>query len=100
MGVYFSGCLRHGATAIIPRFPMSSIIFFLGTLPLVIGYIRQGYMTTQLTLLSTYLLIPTLIGFWVGEKIRSKMSEIIFRKSLLCLFSIMGLNLIRRAYFP
>ena len=78
---------------------VSGLIFFLGTLPLVIGYIRQGYMTPQLTLLSTYLLIPTFIGFWVGEKIRSKMSEIIFRKFLLWLFFIVGLNLIRRAYF-
>jgi uncharacterized membrane protein YfcA len=77
----------------------SGLIFFLGSLPLAAGYVRQGFMTPQLTMMSAYLLIPTFVGFWVGEKLRHRMSEDVFRKFVLGVFFVMGLNLIRRAYF-
>jgi len=56
-------------------------------------------MNSELSLLSVCLLLPTFIGFWIGENIRKKMSEIIFKKFILFIFLFMGLDLIRRAYF-
>lgn len=77
----------------------SGLVFFLGSIPLAAGYIRQGFMTPELTVMSAYLLIPTFVGFWIGEKLRHSMSEQAFRTFVLCVFFVMGLNLIRRAYF-
>ena len=77
---------------------VSGLIFFIGSIPLLIAYLNQGHMNKELSLLSVFLLLPTFIGFWIGEKIRNKMSEIIFKKFILIIFLIMGLDLIRRAY--
>lgn len=78
---------------------VSGLIFFIGSIPLLIAYLNQGHMSKELSLLSAFLLIPTFVGFWIGEKIREKMSEIIFKKFILFIFLVMGLDLIRRAYF-
>ena len=78
---------------------VSGLIFFLGSIPLLIAYFNQGHMNSELSLLSICLLLPTFIGFWIGENIRKKMSEIIFKKFILFIFLFMGLDLIRRAYF-
>jgi uncharacterized membrane protein YfcA len=78
---------------------VSGLIFFIGSIPLLIAYFNQGHMNSELSLLSVCLLLPTFIGFWIGENIRKKMSEIIFKKFILFIFLFMGLDLIRRAYF-
>ena len=75
----------------------SGLLIFLGSLPLVAGYVRQGYMTGETALVSAALLIPTFAGFSLGERLRHRMSEATFRKALLFVFFLMGLNLIRRA---
>ena len=77
---------------------VSGLIFFIGSVPLLIAYLNQVYMNKELSLLSVFLLLPTFIGFWIGEKIRKKMSEIIFKRFILLIFLFMGLDLIRRAY--
>jgi len=77
----------------------SGLIFFLGSVPLVLGYIKQGYLTADLSLISAMMLIPTFAGFWIGERLRGKMSEQAFRKLVLFIFFLMGLNLLRRAVF-
>jgi len=77
----------------------SGLIFFLGSVPLVLGYVRQGYLTADLSMISALMLIPTFAGFWIGERLRGKMSEQSFRKLILFVFFLMGLNLLRRAVF-
>ena len=52
---------------------VSGLIFFIGSIPLLIAYLNQGHMNKELSLLSVFLLLPTFIGFWIGEKIRNKM---------------------------
>ena len=73
------------------------LVFFLGSLPLVAGYIYAGYLTKELAGISVLVLIPTFIGFWLGEKLRAHLSEIAFRNVVMAVFLIMGLNLLRRA---
>lgn len=69
----------------------------LGSIPLVLVYVQLGFMTGPLAGISAALLIPTLIGFSMGEAIRARLSAEAFRAALLCLFAVLGLNLIRRA---
>ena len=75
----------------------SGLLIFLGSLPLVIGFAAQNILTPRLAMVSAALLIPSLIGFSIGEVLRRKMSEAHFRAGLLIVFLIMGLNLLRRA---
>jgi uncharacterized membrane protein YfcA len=75
----------------------SGLLIFLGSLPLAAGYIHQGYLTGELTLISLALLVPAFAGFALGEALRQRMSEQTFRQALLVVFLLMGLNLIRRA---
>ena len=77
---------------------VSGLIFFIGSIPLLLAYLAQGHLNKELSVLSIFLLLPTFVGFWLGEKIRNKMSEIVFKKFILVLFLIMGLDLIRRSY--
>ncbi len=75
------------------------LLIFLGSLPLAFGYLRQGFLTPGLFWISVLLLVPTFAGFAVGERLRHRLSEDGFRRFLLVIFALMGLNLIRRAAF-
>jgi uncharacterized membrane protein YfcA len=77
----------------------TGLIFFLGSIPLAAGYIRAGLMTGEIATLSALSLIPTFAGFWIGERLRHNMSEQAFKKIVLSVFFLMGLNLLRRAFF-
>jgi len=77
----------------------SGLLIFLGSLPLVIGYMFQGYLTRDLGLVSLVMLVPTFAGFAFGERLRNRFSEAGFKRMLLVIFTLIGLNLIRRAVF-
>ena len=74
----------------------TGLLIFAGSIPLVLGYAGEGFLTLENSLISTLLIIPTLIGFALGEKIRARLSEKAFRKALLFIFLVLGLNLLRR----
>lgn len=75
----------------------SGLLIFIGSLPLAWGYARQGFLTAELAWISAALLVPTIAGFTLGEAIRERLSEAGFRRVLLLVFALMGLNLLRRA---
>jgi len=75
----------------------TGLLIFLGSVPLAIGYLSQGHMSAKVALISTLMILPTFAGFAIGENIRHRLSEQAFKKILLVLFTLMGLNLIRRA---
>lgn len=75
----------------------TGLLLFAGSVPLFIGYVTEGYLTGPLTLLSLGLMIPTIGGLVIGEQLRKRLSEDAFRKVLLFIFLLIGLNLIRRA---
>ena len=75
----------------------SGLLIFLGSLPLIAGYARQGILTAEATLLSAAMLLPAMVGFALGEAARNHLSETGFRKLLLIFFTLMGLNLLRKA---
>jgi len=74
-------------------------LLFIGSTVLLIGYIRNGMVHSGNALFSTALLIPAIIGFTVGEKLRTKIANDLFQKLVLVFFLLLGLNFIRRALF-
>ncbi len=77
----------------------TGFLIFFGSLPLTVGYVLQGFLTWPVFVISLALLIPTFAGFALGERLRGGLSEQGFRKVLLAFFFVMGVNLLRRAFF-
>lgn len=69
-----------------------------GTVPLTIGYVLNGLLDKPLAIASALMIVPTLLGFSVGEYLRQYLGGQQFQKAVLLLFFLMGLNLIRRAF--
>ena len=75
----------------------SGLLIFLGSVPLCIGYLWQGMMTAELSVISLAMILPTLAGFSLGEILRKRLSPERFRLIFLYVFLALGLNLLRRA---
>jgi len=77
----------------------TGFLILCGTVPLVAGYVGNGILTSQLAIVSALMILPTLIGFSIGERLRKNLDSTRFQKVVLGVFCLMGLNLVRRAYF-
>ena len=75
----------------------SGVLLFIGSVPLCVGYLQNGLMTKELAIMSMAMIVPTLLGFSVGEAVRRRVNGARFQKLILCVFLVMGLNLIRRS---
>lgn len=75
----------------------SGLIILMGSVPLALGYMWTGLLDAQTSIWSLLLVIPTIFGFAIGERLRQKLSEAAFKSLLLWVFFFMGLNLLRRA---
>lgn len=77
----------------------SGLMLMVGSVPLFLGYVSEGFLTGPVALLSLALVIPTGFGMLAGEHLRVRLSEAGFRKAVLFIFLLIGLNLIRRGAF-
>ena len=75
----------------------SGLLLFAGGIPLAAGYVYAGQFDGDRALLSLGMVVPTLLGFAVGEALRRHLDTEQFRKLILLFFLVVGLNLIRRA---
>lgn len=75
------------------------LLLFTGSVPLALGYWQNGLLAGELAWVSALMIVPTVLGFSIGEHIRRRLDAERFRKGVLIFFLLMGLNLIRRALF-
>ena len=75
---------------------VTGFLLGMGAFPLVAGYLTNGLMPGQLPLVSCLLVVPTLIGFAVGERLRKTLGGASFRRMILIFFFLMGLNMLRK----
>ena len=75
----------------------TGMLIFLGGIPLCLGFWQAGLLTGELATLSLGMTVPALLGFSLGELIRRRLNSERFRKLVLVMFLLMGLNLIRKA---
>jgi len=75
----------------------TGVMILAGTIPLIGGYWHTGLITGQSSMIGMAMVLPAVIGFGLGERIRQHLDAEKFRKVVLFVFLIMGLNLIRRA---
>ncbi|MFN3262075.1 MAG: TSUP family transporter [Pikeienuella sp.] len=74
----------------------TGLLLLLGALPMLAGYAQSGLITAEVFLWSVAMILPTFLGFSVGERARRRMADARFQKALLIFFLLMGLNMIRR----
>lgn len=77
----------------------TGLLIFLGSVPLIGGYLQLGNFPREIAMVSAAMIIPTLLGFSIGEKLRDHLSPSKFKIVLLGVFFVMGLNLLRKAFF-
>ena len=76
-----------------------SLAWLILSIPLTIAYWRNGIFAGDVIGLSFAACVPGMIGIRIGENIREHIDQETFRKVMLVILLIIGLNLIRRAVF-
>ncbi|MGC6537683.1 MAG: TSUP family transporter [Candidatus Puniceispirillaceae bacterium] len=72
----------------------SGFLLLVGSVPLGFGYIATGIVTTKIILPAIAAVMAALIGFSIGEFLRGKIAEVLFRKILLWFFLAIGLRMV------
>ena len=72
----------------------TGFLFLAGVLPLGAGQVVAGVLTVPVLVKSAFALCVVLIGFRIGEMLRHRVSQELFRKAVLIAFLLMGLRLI------
>ena len=75
------------------------LIWFCGSIPMVIAYIYKGVLGPTEIIGSMMALIPAFLGLYVGQLLRSKINQQAFKNVLIAALFIIGANLIRRSIF-
>jgi len=73
------------------------LICLCGAIPLVLSYAAVGILGVQEATWSLLALVPVMTGLWVGQWVRHHINPVLFRKVLLVVLIVLGLNLLRRA---
>ena len=78
---------------------VQGIIYFSGSVMLMVGHLRSGIVNAQTFPLSVALLIPAVIGMLAGGKFQDRIDQKTFRRATLIVLLVAGVNLLRRAVF-
>lgn len=74
-----------------------SITFFLGALLLLLAHLRSGILNATTLPVSAALVVPALIGMFIGYEVQDRLDQDLFRKVTLVVLILSGLNLLRRS---
>jgi uncharacterized membrane protein YfcA len=75
----------------------SGFLILAGSIPLTYGYAKIGFLNGELAWISIAMIVPTIIGFSIGEYLRKGLTGDGFRKVVLVVFGLLALNMFRRA---
>lgn len=75
---------------------VQGVIYGLGSVMLLAGHLRSDILNGQTWVLSAALVLPALIGMWLGFKLGDRFDQDKFRRVTLLVLVVAGLNLIRR----
>ena len=80
----------------IEQLRIQGVIYGLGAVALVVAHFGSGILNAQTVPFSAVLIVPALVGMWIGMKIQSRIDQAAFRKATLLVLLVAGLNLLRR----
>lgn len=78
---------------------VQGVIYGAGAVVLVGAHLTSGVLNAETMPISGLLVLPALLGMWIGFRIHDRIEQTTFRKLTLVVLLIAGLNLLRRAVF-
>jgi len=75
---------------------VQGVIYGLGSVMLFVGHLQSGVLNSQTWRLSAVLVVPALLGMWLGFRLGDRFDQEKFRRVTLLVLIIAGANLIRR----
>lgn len=75
------------------------LIYLLGLIPTGILYLDSGVLRAEHTWPALLATLPVVVGMGLGQYVRRFINEAVFRKALLVMLVLVGLNMIRKAAF-
>jgi len=78
---------------------VQGVIYGVGSVMLVLAHLKSGILNAQTAPFSATLLIPALIGLWIGFRLQDRMDQARFKKITLVVLTVAGLNLLRKGMF-
>ena len=76
---------------------VQGVIYGLGSAALLFAHIGSGVLNPQTWQLSVVLVMPALLGMWLGGLVSDRIDQSAFRRATLVVLLIAGANLLRRA---
>ena len=75
---------------------IQGVIYGLGAIALLVAHLGSGILNAKTIPFSAALIVPALIGMWLGLQLQSRIDQVRFRKLTLIVLLIAGANLLRR----
>ena len=75
---------------------VQGVIYGLGSVMLFLGHLRSGILNAETWGFSAALVVPSLLGMWLGFRLGDRFDQEKFRKVTLLILMVAGANLIRR----
>ena len=75
---------------------VQGVIYGLGAVALLFAHIGSGVVRTETAPFSVLMILPAVIGMWVGGKLQDRIDQAAFKKATLWVLLIASANLIRR----
>ncbi len=75
---------------------VQGVIYGSGSIALLIAHLTSGILNRQTAPFGAALLIPAMIGLFIGFKVQDRLDAAVFRTATLVVLTVAGLNLVRR----
>ncbi|NSX54492.1 sulfite exporter TauE/SafE family protein [Parasulfitobacter algicola] len=76
---------------------LQGVIYGLGAFALLGAHFQSGVISAETLPFSAALIVPSVLGMWLGLKVQGKIDQNAFRMATLVVLLVVGLNLVRRA---
>lgn len=76
---------------------IQGVIYGLGALALTFAHMGSGVLRAQTWPLGIALVPTAVIGMWIGGKVLDRIDQVVFKRAILLVLLVAGLNLLRRA---
>ena len=76
---------------------VQGVIYGMGAVALLVAHIGSGVMRAETAPFSVALIVPAVVGMWIGGKLHDRIDQVAFRRATLLVLLVAGLNLLRRA---
>ncbi|MBO9466918.1 sulfite exporter TauE/SafE family protein [Tropicibacter sp. R15_0] len=76
---------------------VQGVIYGLGAVALVVAHIGSGILNAQTAQFSALMVIPAVLGMWVGSRLQDQIDQAAFKRATLVVLLVAGANLLRRA---